>query len=607
MKYTFLIAVLAAFVFFSCASTPTEPPAKQQQAAPVKQAAVPQNAELLEKSTDTPEWRAQQHIAVSGRHYFIGMASAADKEESRRKAEAASLSSVSRFIMVGVKSELKTYNEDVQGSGAGVVIDASRESGAQIRIRNYDTVSYSETWNRSGRLEYDTWVRLDLTDEVMKRLTIEAEGLTAWAVSGASCGVGRELDSFIKETAARKGWKVLPNALSAASEADIEKLYTDPKAAYILMIKLSCAEKNGGVAAAISLEHGSLTEHATLNTITAEGTGKGATKEESLQLAVTAAQQALQKKLFAYSGVGFSPQVPTVSLESSLSELDIDTLKLYEKAKKADDEGWLLPLKAAERWNELAAKEGNNPYKMLAAQRAELWNNYDVKKKELAAKMDTEKKKLGEALALTVVSAEEKARFIREFTYLYAPFYGIDTVLEVLDGVKDKEAAKKLREAAYSPDIKTEWKMACDRGDAPACYFFGATAASKEGDALIKRACENGIGAACHHLAKKYKGDSAYGRAVEMAQQACRLGVSNSCFLGGMIYYSGASDVSADMGKAIDLFIKACDTGNQGGCAYMGWVYENGEKVTKDADKAKEYYLKACNLGHAKSCERAGN
>ena len=91
------------------------------------------------------------------------------------------------------------------------------------------------------------------------------------------------------------------------------------------------------------------------------------------------------------------------------------------------------------------------------------------------------------------------------------------------------------------------------------------------------------------------------------AKKACRYGVSNSCFLAGMIYYAGVSDVAADIVTARGLFEKACETGNNGGCAYLGWMYENGEGVTKDREAAKRHYLKACNLGHAKSCERAGD
>gem|GEM_PF-3015391 len=605
-----LFAALCGLCLAACASTDTKPESAPAVAVPAP--APVADAVLMEKSADNPAWKNEGHFEADGRHYFVGSAAGiADRDEAKGKALSNALANVSRWIRVAVKSETKSYQEQVGNAAGGVLMDTSKESGALITVRQYDEANYTETWNRGGRIEYDAFVRVAITADNMKKLQVEAAGITAWAVApGNSCAITRQSDTFIRETAARKGWKLAPTPTALAAETDIEKLFVEPKDAYFLLFRPLCeATQTGGAwkaTAKLSLEHYALIERATANTITSEGIGSNADKGAAQADALKYAEQAMQKALFSYSGVLFSPQVPAVTAQTTLSELDIELLQLFEKAKKIDEEGWLLPAAAQAKWQELADKPDPNPYKQTALDRVALWKKYQEERVTLGEKRTQDREKLTKALSLTVISFDEKVRYLREYLYAYGTLFGADETFELIDTLPDKTAAKKLREAVLDPAIVGEWQIACDRNDGAACYFLGV-AKGTSGDEALRKGCDAQIGMACHAIAKKAKGDTRYRKAVEAARKACRYGVSNSCFLAGMVYYAGASDVAPDIAMARDLFDKACQTGNNGGCAYLGWMYENGEGVTKDRDAAKQYYLKACNLGHQKSCERAGD
>ena len=61
-----------------------------------------------------------------------------------------------------------------------------------------------------------------------------------------------------------------------------------------------------------------------------------------------------------------------------------------------------------------------------------------------------------------------------------------------------------------------------------------------------------------------------------------------------------------DYQKAAQLYQKACDGGNVGGCSNLGVLYENGRGVKQDYQKAAQLYQKACDGGIAKGCSNLG-
>lgn len=79
--------------------------------------------------------------------------------------------------------------------------------------------------------------------------------------------------------------------------------------------------------------------------------------------------------------------------------------------------------------------------------------------------------------------------------------------------------------------------------------------------------------------------------------------------LSGVCYGDDYSDAGIaydkkDYQKAFNLYNKSCDSGDLGGCAMVGAIYEDGIVVTRNYYKALEYYDKACGMGGNWSCER---
>jgi hypothetical protein len=88
---------------------------------------------------------------------------------------------------------------------------------------------------------------------------------------------------------------------------------------------------------------------------------------------------------------------------------------------------------------------------------------------------------------------------------------------------------------------------------------------------------------------------------IETYLKECNNGVMNSCNSLGFLYYEG-NEVSKDNAKAVELYQKACNGGSSAGCYNLGYMYENGDGVMQDYSEAVELYQKACNAGNALGC-----
>ena len=47
---------------------------------------------------------------------------------------------------------------------------------------------------------------------------------------------------------------------------------------------------------------------------------------------------------------------------------------------------------------------------------------------------------------------------------------------------------------------------------------------------------------------------------------------------------------------------KACEGGDMEGCAWLGWMYDKGDGVTKDREEAQKFFRKACKGGLSSVC-----
>ena len=96
------------------------------------------------------------------------------------------------------------------------------------------------------------------------------------------------------------------------------------------------------------------------------------------------------------------------------------------------------------------------------------------------------------------------------------------------------------------------------------------------------------------------KGD--YQKAAQLYQKACDSGEAGGCFGLGLLYQSGQG-VRQDYQKAAQLYQKACDSGEAVGCFGLGFLYQSGQGVKQNFSTAKQYYGKACDLGLQLGCD----
>ena len=96
------------------------------------------------------------------------------------------------------------------------------------------------------------------------------------------------------------------------------------------------------------------------------------------------------------------------------------------------------------------------------------------------------------------------------------------------------------------------------------------------------------------------KGD--YQKAAQLYQKACDGGDAGGCYNLGVLYHNGQG-VNQDYQKAAQLYQKACDGGDAGGCYNLGVLYHNGQGVRQNFSTAKQYFGKACDLGLQLGCD----
>jgi TPR repeat protein len=109
-------------------------------------------------------------------------------------------------------------------------------------------------------------------------------------------------------------------------------------------------------------------------------------------------------------------------------------------------------------------------------------------------------------------------------------------------------------------------------------------------------------GADCSLDADEATNDPA--RAV-VHQKACDGGDARGCFNLGFVYANGEG-VTKDLARAAELYQKACEGGDANGCNNLGVQYAKGEGVGKDLVRATELQQKACEGGDARGCFNLG-
>ncbi len=90
---------------------------------------------------------------------------------------------------------------------------------------------------------------------------------------------------------------------------------------------------------------------------------------------------------------------------------------------------------------------------------------------------------------------------------------------------------------------------------------------------------------------------------VQKIGQNEEFGVVRWALFGGDLDDAKVAYQNGDYKKAVELYKKACDGGDAGGCLELGFRYENGKGVKQNSQKALELYGKACDMKLDAGCK----
>lgn len=156
----------------------------------------------------------------------------------------------------------------------------------------------------------------------------------------------------------------------------------------------------------------------------------------------------------------------------------------------------------------------------------------------------------------------------------------------------------------------------CRAGQADACAelgrmtMVGSTSAAEVDAALelYEQACRGGDASGCSELAGNLierQGETAAGRAAEIAKKACDGGFPTACAHLGLLYATG-SGVEHDDARATGLYEIACDGGDAAGCYNVGLNYEKQRGVPRNDARSLLGYVHGCEGGFPKACTNLG-
>jgi uncharacterized protein len=117
-----------------------------------------------------------------------------------------------------------------------------------------------------------------------------------------------------------------------------------------------------------------------------------------------------------------------------------------------------------------------------------------------------------------------------------------------------------------------------------------------------KRAlCEEGNSTACFQMGERYRiVERDQKTALKFYIKACDKGYMTGCTNGGILLIMKGTPYSKEFKQARKMFGKACEAGEDPSCFNMGSLnYKEGRQK-----KALQYYLKACDMGNNAGCAK---
>ena len=137
-----------------------------------------------------------------------------------------------------------------------------------------------------------------------------------------------------------------------------------------------------------------------------------------------------------------------------------------------------------------------------------------------------------------------------------------------------------------------------------ASFFTQASGVWAEEDELTQKTralCDEGNSTACFKMGERYRIVERDNKtALNFYIKACEGDYMTGCTNGGILLIMKGTPYSKEFKQARKMFNKACDAGEDPSCFNMGSLYykEGRQK------KSLQYYLKACDMGNQSGCAK---
>jgi len=177
---------------------------------------------------------------------------------------------------------------------------------------------------------------------------------------------------------------------------------------------------------------------------------------------------------------------------------------------------------------------------------------------------------------------------------------------------RDNREKNRARGIDLFNAVKTKIEVACNNGDADACflrgmYSFGVLGDKKASIELLEKSAKLGSAVGDVFLClvdADFIGEKQnYTKAMECDLKAANIGIVAAMTEIGD-FYKESRGVRQDYARAMEWYLKAADKGDVDAMRNIGILYNNGQGVKQDYTKALEWYLKAANKGNTYSMAR---
>ncbi|MEL7452392.1 MAG: toll/interleukin-1 receptor domain-containing protein [Pseudomonadota bacterium] len=213
---------------------------------------------------------------------------------------------------------------------------------------------------------------------------------------------------------------------------------------------------------------------------------------------------------------------------------------------------------------------------------------------------------LEKAGAASLAKPEKGNRRLGLYALAGAVLIGIaGTLLWQSDGLTTLFASSGISSNS-EPEAARALREDCNTGVLEACTGLGFRYENGEGVPvdfdeavqLYRKACDGGHSMGCNNLGYYHQ----IGRVVDMnPTESVRL-YRIACVGGEILGCKNLEKTYQDIGNAR----QACDGGNMKECTYLGYEYEQGNRLPEDFNKAIELYRTACNGGNPTGCNNLG-